>query len=122
MCFLFLQAHAARGANVLRVFAHNDFSPDGMQPSLGVYNEDAIKRLDLVLVAAAQQGIRLILVLTNYWPFVGGMQKWVDNGIGPGNDLELFYTDPVLRDYYKKWVRHIVTRTNTYTGQRYIGK
>ena len=43
-----------------------------MMPAFGQYNENALKRLDLTLVAAAQHGIRLILVLGNYWPFLGG--------------------------------------------------
>ena len=42
-----------------------------MQPRPGVYNEENIRRLDLALAAAAEQGIRLILVLGNYWPFNG---------------------------------------------------
>ena len=43
-----------------------------MMPSFGVYNEDALKRLDLTMVTAAQNGIRLIMVMANYWPFLGG--------------------------------------------------
>lgn len=36
-------------------------------------------RLDLVVARAGQQGIRLILALTNYWTFLGGMQarRWL---------------------------------------------
>lgn len=58
----------------MRVFSHSNFDsvPDPMMPAFGQYNEDAIQRLDLALVAAAQNGIRLILVLGNYWPFLGG--------------------------------------------------
>lgn len=68
-----LQDHASRGANVLRVFTHSNFdSPEAMMPEFGVYNEDALKRLDLTMVAASQNGIRLIMVMANYWPFLGG--------------------------------------------------
>ena len=34
--------------------------------------------------------------------------------------MPLFYTDPILRAHFKDWIDHIVTRTNTVTGQRYI--
>ena len=73
--FLFsFQEHAAKGANVLRVFAHNNFgsSPEPMMIDFGVYSEDAIRRLDLALVEAGKNGIRLILVMANYWSFLGG--------------------------------------------------
>ena len=72
-----LQVHASKGATIMRVFSHSNFDsvPDPMMPSFGQYNEDALRRLDLALVAAAQHGIRLILVLSNYWPFLGGTFK-----------------------------------------------
>ena len=68
-----MQSHASKGANVLRIFAFSNFNsvPDPIMPELGVYNEDALKRLDLTLAAAAQNGIRLIMTLSNYWPFLG---------------------------------------------------
>jgi hypothetical protein len=52
-------------------------------------------------------------------PFVGGMQAWVDRAVSPGAPLELFYTDPTVRDYYRKWVREVVTRINTISGLPY---
>lgn len=63
-----MKVHSNRGANVLRVFAHSNFNsvPSPMMPLIGVYNEDAIERLDLMLVAAAQNGIRIIMVLVRY--------------------------------------------------------
>lgn len=69
-----MKEHAKRGASIMRVFAHSNFEsvPNSMMPSFGEFNEDAIRRLDLALVAAARQNIRLILVLGNYWPFLGG--------------------------------------------------
>ena len=68
------QVHASEGATIMRVFSHSNFDsvPDPMMPAFGQYNESALQRLDLALVAAAQHGIRLILVLGNYWPFLGG--------------------------------------------------
>jgi hypothetical protein len=58
----------------MRAFANSNFNtvPDPIMPTFGQYNESSFQRLDLALVAAAQHGIRLILVLGNYWPFLGG--------------------------------------------------
>lgn len=47
-----LQAHAAQGVKVIRVFAHSDGygfpdnikTPNPIQPRLGVYNENALMR------------------------------------------------------------------------------
>ena len=71
---IILQVHASKGATIMRVFANSNFNtvPDPIMPTFGQYNESSFQRLDLALVAAAQHGIRLILVLGNYWPFLGG--------------------------------------------------
>jgi hypothetical protein len=63
------------------VFAFSNFDsvPDPMMPDFGVYNEEAIRRLDLALVAAAENGIRLIMVLGNYWPFLGSKKLQLHN-------------------------------------------
>lgn len=76
------KVHASQNATVVRVFAHSDgYGLPGqmsvshpIQPQLGQYDETALQRLDLVLQAAGANGIRLILPLTNFEPFLGGMQ------------------------------------------------
>ena len=39
-----LQTHAKYGASVIRVFAHRHDDRNGIMPSLGNYNEQALKR------------------------------------------------------------------------------
>ena len=73
-----LGVHADAGATLLRVWFANDFAPRGTQPTLGVFNGAALARVDFVMAAAAAYGIRVIGVLSNYWPFAGGWQAWVD--------------------------------------------
>jgi mannan endo-1,4-beta-mannosidase len=90
-----------------------------MMPSFGTYNEAALRRLDLAMAAAADNGIRLIMVMSNYWPFLGNMQDYVDRALGPGKHYSLFYTDNKVKQYYKDWLNKIITRTNTITGQIY---
>lgn len=115
-----LGVHADAGATLLRVWFANDFAPRGTQPTLGVFNEAALARVDFVMAAAAAYGIRVIGVLSNYWPFAGGWQAWVD-AAGPvgGRPIETFLTDASLRATFKTWVTTMVNRTNTITGVTY---
>ena len=70
--FCMVQTHADHGATVVRVFAHSDgYSvSQPIQPKLGVYDEVALRRLDLVVATASKYGIRLILPFTNFEPFL----------------------------------------------------
>ena len=88
-------------------------------PSFGVYNEDAFRRVDLALATASENGIRLIMVLSNYWPFLGNMQDYVTRALGPNNHYSLFFTNSTVKQYYKDWLRTIINRTNSITGQKY---
>lgn len=118
-----MREHAKYGVTAMRVFAHSNFNSvpaPTIMPRFGVYNETALQRLDLLLYEAAQTNIRLILVLSNHWNFLGGSQQWVNNAFGTGLPLELFYQNQTLIDKFKDFVGTIVTRTNTLTGQRYI--
>ena len=45
---------------------------------IGVYNEQSLERLDLVLSEAGKSGIRIIFPFVNFWPDLGGMQWYVD--------------------------------------------
>uniref|UniRef100_A0A1D1ZTE6 mannan endo-1,4-beta-mannosidase n=1 Tax=Auxenochlorella protothecoides TaxID=3075 RepID=A0A1D1ZTE6_AUXPR len=125
--YLMFKAHAAQGVKVIRVFAHSDGygfpdnikTPNPIQPRLGVYNENALMRLDLVIAAAASTGIRLVLVFTNFEPFYGGIQWYVNEAVGQGQSKNLFYTHPNCKLYYKKYVNMLINRRNTVTGVIY---
>ena len=117
-------AHARQGANLLRVFFAFDFEGAGTQPRLGQFNENALRRIDHVLATCAAYGVRVVAVLGNYWPFVGGMQAYVDNwarsvGQPTGQPIEKFYTEPGVRAAYKRSVEVLVGRRNAITGQMY---
>lgn len=126
-----LRAHAARGATVARVWAHSDgfggctargcemAVAEPLQPRVGVYSEAALRRLDLVLAEAAAAGIKLILPLTNFEPFLGGVEWYVREILGEGVDKELFYTDPAIKDAYFAYVRMLLARVNSVTGVAY---
>lgn len=74
-------------------------------------------RLDYVLYAAGQAGIKLVIPLTNNWRDFGGMDQYVRWRGGQFHDD--FYTDPVIRNWYKDWISHLLNRTNTLTGIKY---
>jgi mannan endo-1,4-beta-mannosidase len=48
-----------------------------MQRSPGVFDERVFRGLDWLLAQAAARGLRLLLVLTNYWKDYGGMRQYV---------------------------------------------
>ncbi|KDD72716.1 hypothetical protein H632_c2982p0, partial [Helicosporidium sp. ATCC 50920] len=122
--FELFKEHGKRGATLIRVFAHGNGMektnrPNLIQPTLGSYNEEALRRLDLVLATAAKNGIRLILVFTNYEPDSGGMRWLVEQRRGKGADLELFYTDRQVKQDFKDYINMLVSRRNTVTGVTY---
>lgn len=96
----------------MRVFAFaNGYGQDGydsskmsrpFQPKLGVFSDDGLSRLDLVVASAAKYGLRLILPLSNWWDEQGGCQWWVDQvyGRNPKQPKELFFSDPKVRSFF----------------------
>ena len=81
------------------------------------YHEDGLARLDYVIAAAAERGIRLILPLINNWKDLGGVpayQNWL--GLATPQD---FYSDKRAADLYRNWCRQVIERVNTITGIAY---
>jgi mannan endo-1,4-beta-mannosidase len=89
---------------------------DGDSPA---YNDgpNGLARLDYVVYAAKQAGVRLVIPLTNNWNDFGGMDQYVRWRGGSFHDE--FYTDPVIRGWYKDWISHVLNRVNTLTGVAY---
>jgi len=115
---------ASAGFNVLRTWGFMEsgqngvslLSFDGTKP---VANDgpDGLGRLDYVLKAAHDKGIRLVIPLTNNWSDFGGMDQYVKWRGGTYHDD--FYTDPVVRGWYRDWIAHVLNRTNALTGVQY---
>ena len=82
----------------------------------GKFNEEAFRSLDMILQAANEQGVRLIIPLVNNWIWMGGRGEYAGFR---GKTKDDFWTDPQLIADFKETIRFVVTRTNTLTGVRY---
>jgi len=89
---------------------------DGDSPA---YNDgaDGLQRLDYVLASARRHGIKLVIPLTNNWNDFGGMDQYVRWARGSYHDD--FYSNPVIRGWYKDWISHVLNRVNPLTGLSY---
>jgi mannan endo-1,4-beta-mannosidase len=74
-------------------------------------------RLDYVLDAAAKRGLKIMLVLTNNWKEFGGMDQYV---VWYGAEYHHeFYTNKIIKEAFKEWIRTIVLRKNSISGKIY---
>ena len=63
---------------------------------LGMYNEESLQRLDLILAEAGKNGVRIIFPFVNYWDDLGGMQWYVDQvSMLPAQGALICFSQPV---------------------------
>ncbi|OVA04200.1 Glycoside hydrolase [Macleaya cordata] len=118
---LFQDASAA-GLTVCRTWAFSDGGYRALQISPGVYDERVFQALDFVILEARKYGIRLILSLVNNYKDYGGRPQYAEWGRNAGLQItsdDDFYTNPVLKGYYKHHVKRVLTRFNTVTKIAY---
>ncbi len=126
-----LDKMAARGMTLVRTWAFQDAVENGAclqcapqgQLSTGERPIDfldplTLEALDQTLAAADQHGIRVLLALVNNWSDYGGMDRWTLWRFGSVNH-DKFYTDSVIREWYRDLVQVLVNRVNTVNGRRY---
>ena len=83
-----------------------------------------LERLDALIKAAEDTGVKLILPLVNHWATpLGGMPSYV-KWLGPNPDPKTldvtdFYRLDNIKNAYKTWLQAILTRRNTITGRLY---
>lgn len=80
-----------------------------------------LTRLDRAIALAAERNIRLILVLTNSLPDLGGMDQYVRWLSPSGAPLfhDDFYDREDLCQAFERWIQHLVLRHNPLTGRLY---
>lgn len=121
-----LDKMAELGMSVARANAHNDhppaMDPAAIQIEPGVFEENNLVALDRSIAEARNRNIRLILKLTNYWEAYGGIGRYVAWRLGRNPspaELSRFYTGETIKQWFKNYVRMILTRRNTITGSLY---
>ncbi|KAL3845099.1 hypothetical protein ACJIZ3_002502 [Penstemon smallii] len=110
------------GMNVARTWAFSDGGYRALQTSPGSYNEDMFKGLDFVVSEANKYGIYLILSLVNNWEGFGGKRQYVQWGRDQGqylNNDDDFFTNSVLKGYYKNHIKAVLSRVNSVNGIAY---
>ncbi|KAI0492893.1 hypothetical protein KFK09_027169 [Dendrobium nobile] len=79
--------------------------------------------LDFVICEARRYGISLILSLVNNYDNFGGKKQYVqwakNQGENIGSDDE-FFSNSVVKGYYKNHVKTLITRYNAQTGVAYM--
>ncbi|XP_045828847.1 mannan endo-1,4-beta-mannosidase 5-like [Trifolium pratense] len=118
---VFREASAA-GLTICRTWAFSDGGNQSLQISPGIYNENVFQALDFVIGEAKKNGVRLILSLVNNYKDFGGRPQYVQwansSGVQVNNDDD-FYTNPIIKGYYKNHVKSVLTRINTITKITY---
>ncbi|WOL17025.1 mannan endo-1,4-beta-mannosidase 1 [Canna indica] len=114
---------SSHGLLVARTWAFSDGGGSyALQYSPGSYNEQTFKGLDFVVSEAKKYGIRLILGLVNNYETFGGKQQYVQWARNQGQNIasdDEFFTNPVVKGFYKNHIKTVLTRVNTITGVAY---
>lgn len=126
------------GITNLRVSASAELSDmvasvkPAFQTEAGVYNEEMLSGLDLLLDEMGKRNMKAVMVMNNYWQWSGGMaqyknwvsgEKLVDPDIdGYGGFMRqsaTFYESMEAQEVYRGYIDMLVHRTNTINGRLY---
>ncbi|KAM3323960.1 mannan endo-1,4-beta-mannosidase 5 [Capsicum chacoense] len=117
-----LREASSAGLSVCRTWAFSDGGDRALQISPGVYDERVFQGLDFAISEAKKYGVRLILSFVNNYNDFGGKAQYVQWARSAGaqiNGEDDFYTNYIIKDYYKNHIMKVVTRLNTITGLAY---
>ncbi|KAG0487730.1 hypothetical protein HPP92_009825 [Vanilla planifolia] len=116
-------------STVVRTWAFSDAGDLSLQRSPGFYDETMYqargklnKCLDYVISEAKKHGVYLILSFVNNFDDFGGKKQYVKWGNERGQRLRSindFYSNKLVKQFYKNHVKSVLTRKNTITGIQY---
>lgn len=103
-----------------------------LQSAPGTYNDTILDGLDYLMAQLEKRDMKAVLYLNNAWEWSGGFGQyleWAGRGKAPDPTLDgyneyvdyvsHFVTDDSAKALAADHVRHMVTRTNRYTGKPY---
>lgn len=128
------------GINNLRIMASSEKSPMLMsvypvfQIKPGSYNEELLQGLDFLLNEMNARKMKAVMVMNNYWQWSGGMAQYVNWATGDSIiDPDLsgnwhgfmiysagFYYNQKAKEYYLKYLNHVIRRKNTINHKYYF--
>ncbi|KAJ0086285.1 hypothetical protein Patl1_09179 [Pistacia atlantica] len=117
-----LQEARDHGLSMARTWAFSDGGDGPLQYSPGSYNEQMFQGLDFVISEAQKYGIKLVLSLVNNYDELGGKKQYVNWARSQGQSVSSdddFFTNSVVKQYYKNHIKTVLTRRNTVTGVAY---
>lgn len=128
------------GVNNLRILVGAD-GMDGtltkvmptLQKAPGIYNDSIFDGLDFLLAEMGKRKMYAVLYFTNSWEWSGGYGQyleWTGHGIAPipSKDgwntyieyVKQYATCTKCTELLKEHITAVITRTNRYTGKKYI--
>ncbi|GAA0144347.1 hypothetical protein Leryth_016872 [Lithospermum erythrorhizon] len=113
---------AATGLTVCRTWAFCDGGSEALQISPGAYDERVFQGLDFVVSEARKYNIKLILSLINNYKDFGGRPQYVEWARKVGAEVkgdDDFYTNSVVKGYYKNHIKKLFSRINKFTHVAY---
>ncbi|XP_052188694.1 mannan endo-1,4-beta-mannosidase 7-like [Diospyros lotus] len=116
------EAARSHGLVIARTWAFSDGGYRALQDSPGSYNEQTFQGLDFVVSEARKYGVRLILSLVNNYENFGGKKQYVEWARSQGQNLasdDDFFTNSVVKQFYKNHIKSVLTRRNSINGIEY---
>ena len=104
-----------------------------LQPEPGLYNDDVLAGLDFLMMELGKRGMTAVLYFNNAWEWSGGYTQYVawanntpvlvprvDGWFSYNACAGEFVRNERAKELFFNHLRYIITRTNRYTGIKYI--
>lgn len=104
-----------------------------LQPEPGVYNDAVLEGLDYLMMQLGKRNMTAVLYFNNAWEWSGGYTQYVawanqtpvlvprvDGWFSYNKFAGEFVRNERAKEIFYNHLRHIITRTNRYTGVKYI--